>query len=318
MKYALLAILIFFTPLSFSQAQIDQSLVNQQLTIDTEPINPAPLTEVRASINDYSLPVTISGVTWKVNGIGLPEAENLRSINFKTSDLNSKTAIEATVSLVGGGKITTTRVISPIYLDVIVEPLTRTPAFYKGRSLPSVGSKVNLTALVNGLSVSPANLVYTWRLNNTVLEGGSLRGKNKITMTTPMGEKFLLSVDITNISGEVLARRTIEIPSVTPEVYFYEVTSLQGMKPRSINGGFSLISESSTIQAEPFNLDLATYNNPEFLEWKIGGQKNTAPSTNPYQITLSRLGAGTATVAFQVRDLKQLLQGTKGEFQVNF
>lgn len=318
MKYALLAVSIFLIPLSFSHAQINQALINQQLTIDTEPVNPSPLMNVRASINDYSLPVTVSSVTWKLNGKSLPEANNLRAINFKTGEVGSKTTVQATVSLTSGGTVTATKIIDPAYLDIIIEPLTRTPAFYQGRALPSVGSKVNLTALINGLAVSPANLLYTWRLNNTVIEGGSLRGKNKITATTPMGEKFLLSVDVSNTNGEVLTRRTIEVPSVAPEVHFYEVTSLQGMRMKSINAGFSLISESSTIQAEPYYLDLATYNNPEFLEWKIGGQKNNAASTNPYQITLARLGAGSAKVSFQVRDLSQLLQGARGDFQVNF
>lgn len=318
MKYALLAVSIFLIPFSFSHAQINQALISQELTIDTEPANPSPLSDVRASINDYSLPVTVSGVSWRLNGKTLTAADNLRSVNFKTDDLSTKTILQATVTLTSGGTVTATKTIYPTYLDIIIEPLTRTPAFYQGRALPSVGSKVNLTALVSGLAASPTNLIYTWRINNTVIEGGSLRGKNKITATTPMGEKFLISVDVSNTSGELLTRRTIEVPSVSPEVSFYEVTSLQGMKSKSINNGFSLISESSTIQAEPYYLDLDTYNNPEFLEWKIGGQKSDVLSTNPYQVTLARLGAGSTKVGFQVRDLSQLLQGARGDFQVNF
>jgi hypothetical protein len=318
MKYALLSLAIIFIPLGFLNAQVGSSLVNQQLTIDTNPVTPEPLSNVKASINDYSLPFTVSGVSWKINGVSLPEADNLRSINFKTGEAGSKTTLEATVSLGSGATLSTTKTITPAYLDIIVEPLTRTPSFYRGRGLPSVGSRVNLTALINGLEASPSSLIYTWRVNNNVIEGGSLRGKNKVTMTTPLGQRFILSVDVTNLDGTTVARKTTEVMTATPEVHFYEVTTLQGMKPRSLTKGFSLISDSSTIQAEPYNLDLSTYNNPDFLEWKIGGQRTEAVSVNPYQITLSRLGVGAANVGFHVRDLTQLLQGARGEFQVNF
>jgi hypothetical protein len=151
-----------------------------------------------------------------------------------------------------------------------------------------------------------------------VIEGGPLRGKNKVTMTTPLGQRFVLSVDVTNLEGETLARRTIEVMTATPEVHFYEVTSLHGIKSKAIQNGFSLISESSTIQAEPYHLDLTTYNNPGLIEWKIGGQRTPSGSTNPYQITLARLGVGASSIGFHVRDLNQLLQGARGEFQINF
>jgi hypothetical protein len=320
MRYFSILFLLLFFPLSFTEAQ-SPSLVygDQALTIDLKPLFPGPEESFTATVNDYSLPVQGAGVRWFVDGKLVPEAKNERSLTLTAKNLGEKTTIELILDLPSGGSISAERVIQPMYLDIIVEPQTRTPAFYKGRGLPSVGSSVNATALINGGAVDSSDLIYLWRINNEVLEGGAVRGKNQISFTMPRGEFATLSLEARRPSGETLVRRTITVRNITPTLSFYETSPLYGLATKAIRDSLILIGSSVTVRAEPYYLDLRTYNNPDFLEWEINGTPGNNPGGNPYEVILAASGIGGSTaIDFHVRNTTQVLQGAQGSFQVTY
>ena len=318
MKYVFLALVIIFTPLVFASAQVTQSLVSQEATIDLSPLYPAPGETFTASLNDYSLSGSASSIRWEIDGEVISAAENTRSVSLTAKEAGESMVVKATIGLSTGGSMAVQKTVTPVYLDIVVEAQTRTPSFYQGRALPSIGSTINVTALLDGYATPMSNLLFTWRVNNTVIEGGSLRGKNKVSFPAPMGQLALLTLDVSNASGAVILRKTIEILSVKPTVYFYETSSLYGLKKRPVTA-LSLIGTSASVQAEPYNLDILTYNNPELLEWDIDGNRTTQSNGNPYEITLARDGGtGVSNVQFHVRNLTQLLQGSEGTFRVNY
>jgi len=317
MKFLFFIILALATiPLTITSAQTG----NNEATIELEPPFPEPESTFTASLDDYSLTTQVTSITWKVNNVAVPDAKNERSITAKAGVSGQKMQIEALITLVSGGTRSIKKVITPLYLDIIIEPQTKTPAFYRGRSLPSVGSALNLTALLAGHNTPSSNLLYTWRINNTVVEGGSVRGKNRVSIITPSGQSFLISLDISTLDGSSLIKRTLLIPSVSPALHFYENSSLYGLNNQVLTT-LNLIGGSATVRAEPYHLDIKTYNNPDHLEWKVDGSKTNASSNNPYEITVARPAdgySGRSTVNLHVRSLTQLLQGAKGEFQINF
>lgn len=318
MKYVFLALVIIFTPLVFTSAQITQNLINQELTIDLLPLYPAPGEAFTASLNDYSLSGAASSIRWEVDGEVITSAQNTRSVSLTAKEAGESMVISATIGLSTGGSMTVRKTVTPIFLDIVVEPQTRTPSFYQGRALPSIGSTINATALMAGYSTPMNDLLFTWRVNNTVIDGGSLRGKNKISFPTPLGQLILLTLDVSKTSGEVVFRKTIEVLSVKPVVHFYETSTLYGMKNKPLTA-LSLIGASASIQAEPYYLDILTYNAPELLEWEIDGSKSTQRSGNPYEITLARdAGTGISNINFHVRSLTELMQGSEGTFKVNY
>ncbi len=318
MKYVFFILVFILIPVSFSFAQSNLSVGSEGLSIDIEPTYIKPLSKFTVSLNDYSFGSQVAGIKWQINNKLMSESANERSVSLVSPEQGGQMVIEAVVELVGGGKSVARKVITPTYLDIIVEPQTRTPFFYQGRSLPSIDSRMNLIALVNGTTVSSNDLIYTWQLNNKVVDGGSLRGKNTITITIPMGQYNIITLEVSNLAGESLVRRSIQVRNFTPKVTFYEVSSLYGQSKRAVTN-LSLISDSDSIQAEPYYLDIETYNKPDLLEWKLGGVKSPTSAGNPYQITLARNGGnGRSTVDFHVRNLTQLLQGSQGSFNVNF
>lgn len=320
MKHLLLSILILlFLPLFATHAQIGNSVVEQGIVIKTTPAYPEPHQSYTASLDDYSSISKVTSITWRVDGTVLSAADNLRSINLQAPEAGKSAVIEASVTFaVGGGKIIK-KIIKPAYLDIIVEPQTKTPSFYLGRSLPSAGSVVNLTAVLSLDKVLSTGLIYNWRVNNITIGGGSQRDINKVSITTPQGTSFLVSLEVSTLSGEILARRTVAVPSVSPTLHFYEKSSLYGLGTRSLKS-VNVTGDSVSIQAEPYNLAIETYNQPDLVEWKINGLVVQNKNINPYEIILSSDNQtfSSSLIDFHVRDLDKLLQGVRGQFKLNF
>jgi len=315
-------ILLFILFGSYSQtanAQLDvQGLVNPELLLEVEPEFPRPGERVTVTLNDYRGGTYGSNIIWLYDGEVVEEAENRRSVSITAGALNTPIKIDAVLQKPSGGKEVISTVIRPVYLDIIIEAQTRVPEFYLGRSLPSIGSMVNATALVNDGTMRN-DLVYTWRLDRQVLEGGPIRGRNQVSYATPRGDNAILSVQATEPNGQVLARRAIYVPSVQPSVSFHEVSSLFGVKRTPINESLILVGNTATIQAEPYHLDTRVYNNPAIAQWKINNSPNQTQSGNPYQITFQPVGqSGSANLSFQVRDTSQVLQGAGDNIQVRF
>ncbi len=324
MRYILIFLLAFFaysTPFTYAQ---DGSMIygNQSLSIDLEPLYPSPEEPFTATINDYALSAQGVGIHWLVDGKLLADKNNERKISLTAKTVGKPTVIEAVIDLAGGMTVSVKKVIDPVYLDIIIEPQTRTPAFYKGRALPSIDSLINATALVNGNAISPSDLLYTWKLNQSVLEGGTLRGKNHVTFSMPRGRYATLILEVHRPGGETIARRIFDLPSISPTLSFYETSPLYGLNTRTIRDSVSLIGSSLSVRAEPYNLDLRTFNNPDFLEWKLNGTQSPGEGNNPYEITLATaeqgLISGATNINFHVRNTAQVLQGAESSFRVNY
>lgn len=316
---------IFFTLflcLVASQASAQfsaSSFTETQSTIELQPPYPRPGETVVATLNDYSSASYGANITWFVDGSLITEATNQRQATFIAGESGKPQRVQAVLSKEIGGNQTLSTSLTPIYLDLVVEPQTKTPDFYLGRALPSIGSTVNVTALISGKGFTNPDLIYTWRYGQQVLEGGSVRGQNRVSIITPMGDSEVLSVQVAALDGTIIAQRSIYVPSVTPEVYFYEVSPLFGMKKKAALDGIPLISNSMIVQAVPYYLDSRVYNDPAILKWELGTTDIEKPSGNPYELTLQRTGTtGSVELNFHVRDTKQLLQGAEGSTRINF
>ncbi|HMO77613.1 MAG TPA: hypothetical protein PKA42_00460 [Candidatus Paceibacterota bacterium] len=319
-KYIVLAFCFLFAGPLFVQAQISESGFSQTAAIVIEPTYPAPHSTFSASLDDYSLSGQTTSISWKINGLTVADNNNLRTINLQSGEVGKTITIEANIGLNGNQSIVLRKTVTPTYLDIVVEPQTRTPAFYLGRGLPSIESQVNLKAIISGTSISSNDLIYTWQVNGQVIGGGPLRGRSNVTITVPRGNSFIVSLRVTKLNGEELIKKTLRLPSVEPEVYFYEKTALYGLNPKALDSLY-LTGNSATLTAEPYYLALETYNQPPLLEWTVDNKKSPVPINNPYEITLARPdreGRGTSQINFHIRNLKQLLQGAQRQVQVNF
>lgn len=310
--------ILLIAPTSLVVAQAPGLLFGQgNISITLEPPLPQPLSQFTASIDDYSLPAQSGSIRWTVDGKLLSEFNNKRTIELQSPAAGKTLRIVADLTLTSGETVSVTNTVTPNYLDIIIEPQTRTPAFYTGRAIPSLGSTVNATAILNGDTTGAGGYLYSWRLNNTALEGGVVRGKNTVSFIMPRGRSAILTLDVQRATGELVARRVLDIPSTSPRLLFYEQSTLYGQKEQAIGETLVVTGSTASVRAEPYYLDVKVFNDPDFFEWQIDRIKQPTPSMNPYEITLAPLFSdGRSSISFQVRDLEQLLQGANGNFVI--
>ncbi len=317
MRPLIFGILLCFFPL-FSSAQINTNgLLNTSLSVELEPTLPSPEESFTASLNDYGGEAYGATIDWYYGEQKLDWAFNKRSITLTAPPAGKTAGLKIVLTKPTGSVEVVSKTIAPLYLDIIVEPQTHVPHFFQGRALPSPGSTINATALLSGSTILTGDYLYTWRINNTVIEGGSLRGGNRVSFTMPQDSYSALSLSISSLNGTVLARRTISLPSVAPTLLFYEVSTLYGVIETALKNPFSFIGNSGTFRAEPYYLDSAVFNNPEVVTWRVDG--TVAPNgTNPYDITLERTGELRQTeLEFRVQSTTKLLQGVKSSLILN-
>lgn len=339
MKYAYICMSLFIMLGSFAHAQIPgsdgsfdiNSLLNslgggsldaitgEQISLTLDPQFPAPGDVFIARLDDYSITNFGASIVWSLNGTELTEFRNNRSISLRAGAVGVADTLTVTLFGQDGQTYSAAQTITPRYLDIIIEPLTYAPATYAGRPLPIFGSQVLLTALLhdrNGL-VDASQYTYTWQVENRFIDQGPVRGKFKSFITIPHGRNIIVTVEIKDIRGTSVARRVFTIPSVEIDTHFYEVNPLFGMSNKAIQDGYLLLSNSSTIYAIPYNLDLTARPETQNIEWAINSQR-VNPGANPYQLTVASAAGTSARVQFKIRNVVELLQGDSKTVQVSF
>jgi hypothetical protein len=313
--------LFFIVNGPIAHAQINTNIVGEGVSITLDPQYPTPGETVTASIDDYSINNSGSSITWYIDDLSAPAVDNMRSVTFTAPAIGTAMKIVARLTFTDGRQIEAKKTIVPMYLDVIIEPQTYTPVFYKGRALPVHGSIVNLTALLQTIDgpVDTSKYSYTWTLNNKSVYGGARLGGNNAQITVPHGRASVLTISIQDSGGTTIMRRLVSIPSVPVDLKFYEINTLFGLSKKIISGELILTGNSTSIKAVPYYLDTrAVTGNALFTEWKINSQTVTTENLDPFEINLKRGVSGRANVGFKLRNLNELLQSDESSFSVQF
>lgn len=298
--------LLLATP-AVGYAQITSQALGGGPVLELSPAYPAPHSSVTATLNNYAGDAANNSIVWRVNGKEQPHARNQRELTFTTGNPGERVVVEAITTL---GRVQ--KIVAPHYVDLIVEPQTRVPNHYGGRALPSVGSLVNATVVTSDPTPS-SNLIYTWRLNGTALAGGPVRGQTQVSFTMPVGGG-ILEVLVESTTG-VVGAQTIQLMSSEPFLHFYSNNPLYGLSLIPVGPKLTLVGNSATVRAEPYYLDLRTFNNPDLAEWAGGAESSTVPGGNPYEVTILRNETPTSA-SFHVRNLTEVIQGAQGGFGI--
>lgn len=303
-----------------ASAQFSPDVMGDAVSIMLNPQFPSPEESVTATLDDYAIDSTGATIAWFQDGTEITQARNMRAITLIAPEAGQATRLNARLLFTSKPSIEASVVITPVYVDVIVEALTYTPVFYQGRALPVHGGLVNLTALIHNKTglINPAGYTYNWQLNSNSVYGGPRTGNNRAQITVPYGRNSVVTLSVTDSAGKLIVRRTISVPSIEVDLEFYEVSTLYGLSQRALTAGIALIGNSTTIRAVPYNLDNRAVSGNLFTEWKINGVRTNPGDTDPFEISLKRQGMGSAAVSFKVRNLTELLQGDEQSFQVQF
>ena len=277
------------------------------------PMTPEPGEEVTVKIGNFVSALQGSEINWTVNRIPLEDFKNQTEIIIRAGEVDELVMVTARLQTLSGDSVTASGEVTARYLDIIIEPQTHVPEFYTGRALPSVGSQVNVTALLNGIVDS--QYVYTWRVNDAVVGNIGGRGQYTTQFEMPLDSRPILSLDVFTLTGKLYASKSVIVPNVQPFIRFYEVHNLYGLSDKSYDS-LILNGNSATLRAVPYFLDSRVYNNAPNAVWSVGNQP-VGTNGNPYELTIERTGeTGRVSLNFNLRSTTALLQGVSGSLPV--
>ena len=211
LRFGILFIGLLITP-TLVGAQFNN--LSNNINIESSPRFPEPRETVVLTLNAYSIDTNGSSITWLVDGVELTDKNNERSITVIAGEIGVIKNISAIISKAGTVNTITHR-LKPTRIDTYIEADSLVPTFYKGRALPSIGSNIRVTALpFTGETIAPNEYAYLWRLNNKVLYGGSVLGKQTAEFKAPKARESILSVDV--ISQNAVSYTHLTLPTTSP------------------------------------------------------------------------------------------------------
>lgn len=163
---------------------------------------------------------------------------------------------------------------APAKMFITWKPATYAPAFYEGRLLPTVGSRVTASvfALQNGHLVELAGKTIYWYLNDEFIEGGA----DQQTV------EFRLPNELPNMVADLMVRlpdtaeglvKTIEIPIIAPRAV------IDAPFPRSVVTG-----PSFTVRALPYFFNIRSTGQLVY-SWSVNGEQPS--SEDPANLTVN-------------------------------
>lgn len=314
---------LFIIPLipSTTHAQVGgdiTGITGDGVAIVLDPQYPNPDEQVTATIDDYSMNNTGAVITWYFDGLSAPAVNNLRTITFTAPAVGTTMNVVARLTFPDGRTVESKRIITPLYLDFIIEPQTYTPAFYQGRALPTKGSLVYINALLQTQDgpVDSSKYSYTWTLNNKSVYGGARYGNSWAAITVPHGSASIVTIAVQDSSGTTVARKLFALPAVNVEIQFYEISTLFGLGTKAVTDSVILTGNSTSIKAVPYYLDTRAVSSNLFTEWRINNQKAQTGNNDPFEINLTGGVSGNAVVSFKLNNLNELLQSDERSFRV--
>ena len=299
-------------------AQTPSEVLSNTISLSLVPAYPGLGEEFTATLGGYG--VVKTGVRWFINGREDSESRNKDSITLQASTIAVATTIEAVVATSNNITVTKKYVVTPKRVDLIVTANTLVPPFYKGRSLPSSGSTITATAFVfsGGASVTNA-YSYLWKVNGKAQTNTAGKGNSTFTFTPNFEKNILLSVDVQDQQGKIVAQKSQSIPIVQPELYFYEQNPLRGLSYTALRDPYIFVGDEMTIRAEGYFMNPTLRGTNILRQWSIGNKTVTTQENDPQEITVSKDGnSGSSKLSFHIRNLQQLLQGVEKSITITF
>jgi len=269
-----LALFFIWTSISFAQF----SLGNDELRITSSPLFPEPNQMVRLSIDTFAVDVVGADIYWYVDGVLQEQLQNSLEVEITAEGLGSQTPVEVRVVKNGITTQIINHTIQPIEIDIIVEADTYIPQLYKGRALAGSESNIRLIAFVHtGSGINASELSYRWSIDRGVLFGGALKGRNVVETTMPIFEGSYVMVEVTDRNGNLIGQKTVPLTRHQPELYFYEYSPLRGLAQKAIDEDLIVISDPTTIYAEPYFMNMKNNAIDAIFEWEVGNEKIETP-----------------------------------------
>jgi hypothetical protein len=256
------------------------AFANPQANIILTPENPAPKSNVSLRLESYSFDVNTAIITWELNGAVVLKGMGERTLTVKTGSIGQNSDISVLAETVDGTIIKQTINITPSSVLLLYEaPRSYTPLLYEGRSLPSDGALVQVTALPqisdNGVLVPPSSLSFVWFVNDTVYKGASGLGKQSALIRLDyLQSENEIKVVVRSPQGNTGQKRiTVVSHPIMPILYKYDQI-LGPLTTSLVEKRFETIGDF-TLMLEPFYVSRSEGQKTPTYNWYLNGLPTT-------------------------------------------
>lgn len=326
MKYFILLSLIFAPIFSFAQAILPPGY-EEEVILKITPEIPAPKQNVSARVENYSTDLSKSVIVWKLDGSVKSQGVGLVNYNFTAPDSGGKTNLSVEIQKpAGAGVLSKSLNIAPAGLDLIYEGETYTPPFYKGRSLFSHQSILNVVAMPdfyeNGIKIPSDKIIYNWEKDDEFIQSISGQGKSSAKFEGKLiSRPFTITVVAQSPNSNIKARRKITINPIKPSVVMYENNPLYGsVFEKALNTTFNLNREELGITAIPYffssrdrsasNIKYSWFENGNLVSDETFG-------SNINYTNIGRAKSGSSNLTVKAENIQNILQSNNASFKVN-
>lgn len=308
---AIFVLSLFCAHTSNAQA-IPSGITDAVLTPRTE--YPEPNTAVPIRLDAYTTDTVGAKIRWFIDGKEHPEFNDLRNITVMSGAIGTTQTITAQIIKPNKSVVRAQTTLTAVNIDIIIEAYTYVPPFYAGRPLPSKGSPIRATAIVNtGTTDAARDFSYTWKLNDALVSGGATLGQQSVFMFMPRFPGEIISVTVFNANGDLIGEESAVLTAIEPELHFYEANPLRGIGRKALSSQHVLVGDEMTVRAAPYFIDTTNATEEGSYTWTINGApiENTDP--NPLNITLRRTEkTGVVSVGLEIitgRAIPQMVEG---------
>jgi hypothetical protein len=294
-KFFFLVTIILFLPVTHVHAQLLTSGGSGIITISITPDNPQPGSIVRLSAVSSMIDLENSDITWYANQKVIAEGLGQTGASVALGQLGSEVNVVVIAQSISGATASGEVFISPSEVDILWESDSYTPPFYRGRALPSAGTKIRLNAIAHlmradGSPIPENQILYTWRRNGTVIQTSSGKGRSFSVLPSPtLFGRDTFSVTAVSADGTRSGKSEITVASVEPVLVLYENHPLFGLLYNNAFGQASSVKDPEvTFAAVPYFAQANSPDDPQFVYgWNVNGQQIQADYSRPSEITIN-------------------------------
>ena len=321
-------LLIFLAVLPAS-AQFDFGASADNFFIELRPTDaPGPGQTVYARLSGFSFDIDRSQISWTHNGALRARGTGLREYSFTSGSAGALERLN--VSAVDANGVRHEAELSFVVsdFDILWRAGSSAPFWYKGKALASVKSAITVSAFPNlisgGRKIPSSSLIFRWSLDDDFKQDKSGAGKNTFRFTAGLspGLTHAVNLEVSNVSSDITAKKTININIENPSVLIYEEDALLGTKTGAAfndrTGAAMFAGSKKTFTAYPFFFSLdQSRENFEYL-WSVNGQ--TAEAIEPRNTLLveaSPDAGGRSSIGVLIKNLSNILQEVSQNFSIN-
>src|SRR3989338_424974 len=289
---------------------------------------PAPGQYVTARLTTTSFDLNGAQITWTHNGRTVAQGGGVKEYSFTAGSLGSREKLVVLATDTNGLRYDTelSFVVTDIYMPWHAD--TSIPYWYKGKALASPKSAVTVSAfpeiVSGGRKIPSSGLIFRWFLDDDFKQQQSGTGKNTFRFTAGFssGVAHTVSLEVSNIAGDITAKKSVNIDVVSPSVLIYEHDALLGTKNNLAFGGQRsgaiFAGEEKSFVAHPFFFSFSNGSVNLDYVWIVNGQEAFGDEPkNILRLKTTADAGGFASINILVKNLSNILQDARQSFSIN-